>query len=118
MTSLTWKQVHRRRLARNHLLERAPPERLLDVVRDVCCVHAQLMTAAELAIAARVRGVTRVDVHDALWARRTLVKTWILRGTLHLQAADELPLWLAARRTEPPYWRDERWLRAFGLTAR
>src|SRR5205085_1577541 len=38
------------------------------------------------------------DVRDALWRDRTLVKAWTLRGTLHLHPADELSLWLAARR--------------------
>jgi hypothetical protein len=54
MRSLTWDQVRARRLARNHLLDPAPRERLVDVVRDVCGLQAQVGAAAELAIAARV----------------------------------------------------------------
>jgi hypothetical protein len=38
-------------------------------------------------------------VQDALWKRRTLVKTWAMRGTLHLLTADDLPLYVAAMRT-------------------
>ncbi len=59
-------------------------------------------------------GVTRDDVRGALWERRSLVKAWTIRGTLHLHPAGELPLWFAARRaTSPPHadeglaaWRD------------
>lgn len=87
-----------RRLARSHLAERAPAERLVDVVRHCCGIHAQVMGSAELQFAARVEGITQADVREALWERRELVKTWTLRGTLHIHPADELGLWTAARR--------------------
>jgi winged helix DNA-binding protein len=99
---LTWDDVRARRLARHSLTERAPPARLVDVVRRVCGVHAQVQASAELQLAARVDGVTQQDVRDALWQDRTLVKAWTLRGTLHLHPADELSLWLAARRAVSP----------------
>jgi len=47
---LTWGQVRRRRLWRHSLLERAPVERLAEVVGDACGIHAQLITAAELSV--------------------------------------------------------------------
>jgi len=96
--SLTWDEVRSRRLARSHLSERAPAERLVEVARDVCGIHAQVMGSAELQLAARVDGITQADVRDALWERRELVKTWTVRGTLHIHPADELGLWTAARR--------------------
>jgi hypothetical protein len=96
--SLTWDDVRARRLDRHRLVRPAPRTRLVDVVRDVGGIHAQVMSAAELALSARVRGLTQAHVSAALWEERTLVKTWTLRGTLHVHAADELGLWLAARR--------------------
>ena len=89
------------RLVRSHLVERAPADRLVEVVREVCGIHAQVMGSAELQLAARVDGITQADVREALWERRELVKTWTLRGTLHLHPADELGLWAAARRAVP-----------------
>ena len=86
------------RLARSHLVERASADRLVEVVRDICGIHAQVMGSAELQLAARVEGITREDVRAALWERRTLAKTWTLRGTLHIHPADELSLWTASRR--------------------
>lgn len=86
------------RLVRSHLVERAPADRLVEVVREVCGIHAQVMGSAELQLAARVDGITQADVREALWERRELVKTWTLRWTLHLHPADELGLWTAARR--------------------
>ncbi len=55
------------------------------------------MSAAELALGARVDGLSPEDVQSALWQDRTLVKTWAMRGTLHLIAAGDLPLYVAAR---------------------
>jgi hypothetical protein len=97
-----WDAVRAGRIARNHLAERAPAERLVEVVRDVCGIHAQVMGSAELQLAARVDGITQADVRAALWMERTLAKAWTLRGTLHLHPADELSLWTAARRAVSP----------------
>jgi hypothetical protein len=94
----TWEEVRARRLARSFMTARASPDRLLEVVHDLGGVHAQVQASAELQLAARLDGIAREEVRDAIWARRELVKAWTLRGTLHLHPADELPLWYAAAR--------------------
>jgi Winged helix DNA-binding domain len=96
--SLTWEHVRGRRLARSALTSRANVERLVEVVHETAGIHAQVMASAELSLCARVDGLTQQDVRDALWRDRSLVKAWTLRGTLHLHPANELALWLAARR--------------------
>jgi hypothetical protein len=98
MVSATWDEVRERRLARSSLADRVQADRLVDVARDLGGVHAQVQAAAELQLAARVDGITRGDVREALWVRRSLVKAWTVRGTLHLHPAGELALWHAARR--------------------
>jgi uncharacterized protein YcaQ len=98
MRELSWDEVRARRLDRSHLLERAPAERLVEVVGEVGGIHAQVQSSAELQLAARVDGIRQADVREALWERRELVKAWTTRGTLHLHPAGELALWLAARR--------------------
>jgi hypothetical protein len=101
MRSLTWAQVWGRRLARHALLELRPKTDLVEVVRTVGGIHAQMMSAAELSIGVRMTGGAREDVRAELWQRRTLVKTYGLRGTVHLVPADEAPLWAAALRAHP-----------------
>jgi hypothetical protein len=108
-----WNEVRARRLARSSLTERAPRDRLADVVGAVCGVHAQVQASAELQLAARVEEIVQADVRAALWEERALVKAWTVRGTLHLHPAQELPLWHAARRAalgsadrSLPEWRD------------
>ena len=98
LLAMSWAEVRASRLARSHLADRAPADRLVEVVRDVCGIHAQVMGSAELQLAARVEGITQADVRKALWERRALAKTWTTRGTLHIHPADELSLWTAARR--------------------
>lgn len=92
---LSWPQVHAFRLQRHHLANRSPKKDLATVVGDIGGAQAQLMSAAELQIAARVDCVV-ADVRQALWTEKALVKTWLMRGTLHLARADDLPLLTAA----------------------
>jgi hypothetical protein len=66
------------------------------VVREICGLHAQVMSSAELTLWARVEDLEPGAVQEALWERRTLAKTWAMRGTLHLLPAEELPLWVGA----------------------
>jgi hypothetical protein len=73
------------------------------------------MSAAELALCTRVEGLVPRDVYSALWQDRTLLKTWAMRGTLHLLAASELPLYVAAREWQlTASW--SKYFAAFGLT--
>jgi len=82
---------------------------------DIGGGQAQVMSAAELQLAVRTgRPVT--DVRVALWKNRTLVKTWLMRGTLHLVAADDLPMYTAAMSGSWMKWRGS-WLKYFGVTA-
>jgi hypothetical protein len=99
---LTWDEVWGRRLARHRLLEAAPAPELVSLAGELCGIHAQVMTSAELSIGARVAGATRVVVRHELWERRRLVKTYGIRGTVHLLPAAELPLWMAALRAGRP----------------
>jgi Winged helix DNA-binding domain len=92
---LSWPQVHAFRLQRHHLTGRAPTQDLAGVVGDIGGAQAQVMSAAELQIAVR-SGCTVADVRDALWRDRSLVKTWLMRGTLHLARAEDLPIYTAA----------------------
>ena len=66
------------------------------MVSDLCGLHAQVMSCAELTLWARVEGLERDAVSRALWEERTLVKTWAMRGTLHLLPAAEMGLWISA----------------------
>lgn len=115
MTTLSWKQVAAWRLSHQSLLERAPATEALAVVQNLGALHAQLMSAAELSLAARVENLPSAFVEDALWKKRTLIKTWAIRGTLHLLAAEDFPLFIGAFRAFE-HWRKPSWLKYNDVT--
>jgi len=95
-------------LSRHHLAKRTRRGQIERVVSDLCGIQAQVLSYAALAIWARVEGITMQDVQDALWKHRSVVKTWCMRGTLHLISATDLPLYVAARKATSIVKRD--WL--------
>src|SRR5579871_1218887 len=116
MLQLTWRQAAAWRLRRHHLHRRAPARDLLDVVSRLCGVQAQVMSSAELTLWARIENLDRSTVRDALWQHRTLVKTWAMRGTLHLLPSSELPLWHSALGASGRFLRESAWQKYFGIT--
>jgi winged helix DNA-binding protein len=116
MTKLTWRQVAAWRVRRHHLERRAPAGRILEIASRLCGLHAQVLSCAELSAWARVEDLERGAMARALWKDRTLVKTWAMRGTLHLLPSKELSLWHAALKQNPRYLRPAAWKRNFGIT--
>lgn len=77
-----------------------------DIARSVAGIQAQERTGHQLSFRSRSRRLTAADVDRARSEERSLVRTWLMRKTIHLIAADDagwmLPLF------EPPI---ERWSR-------
>ncbi len=113
--SLAWDRVRAWRLSRQHLDQRVGSERLLEVVRDVCGFHAQVQSSTELQMWARVDRANREDITEALWEKRELVRTWCMRGTLHVLSAGDLPLYVAALSQHDRWWKGA-WLRMIGMS--
>jgi hypothetical protein len=89
-------------MERQALIEPATSVVPADIARMLCGAHAQIMSAAEFSIGRRLVGATRADVRRALWDDRTLVKTFGPRGTVHLLATADLPMWTGALSALPP----------------
>ncbi len=98
---LDWAEVRARRLARHGLTGRGFGS-LVAAATAIGGAHAQVMSAAELSLALRTPGTTAADVRSALWERHELVKTYGPRGTVHLLATADLPLWCGALAAVPP----------------
>ncbi|MEU3947664.1 winged helix DNA-binding domain-containing protein [Streptomyces sp. NPDC029526] len=84
------------------------------LVRELAGVQAQVASSAELALAVRQRKPKADAVQQALDARE-VVKTWVMRGTLHLVAVEHVAAYLslmAAAKT----WEKPAWQRTFGVT--
>ena len=76
-----------------HVDTRAPG--VLFAVRDLCGIQAQDSAAAALSVRVRSRGLVVTDVDDARLWERSIVRTWAMRGTLHLVPSEDLG-WLLA----------------------
>ena len=82
--------LRRLRLATQRLTPETAAASAEEAARAVCGIQAQDVRAAGLALRCRVPGITRADVDEA-----KLVRTWTVRGTVHLIAEDDRP-WLHA----------------------
>jgi hypothetical protein len=112
VAGVKWESVLAWRVERQHLARRARDA--LAVVSDICGLHAQVMSSAQLTLWARMEDPP--DVAELLWRDKTLVKTWAQRGTLHLHRTDELPLWTGAQGGLKPRYEVKSWLKHFKLT--
>ncbi len=110
---VTWPQALAWRM-RRQLLEPVGSESVAGVVRRLGAVQAQVASSAELAIRVRRQSSRRGEVVRAL-ADGRLVRTWAMRGTLHLLTPEDggafLSLMAAGRSWERPSW-----VKYFGMT--
>jgi hypothetical protein len=77
---------------RGQLLSGPPATSPEQVARQLLAVQAQDPRGARLAVRARTTGLVATDVDHALTEDRSLVVTWLNRGTLHLVCTEDLPL--------------------------
>ena len=84
------------------------------VAERLLAVQGQDPRGARLAVRARTEGVTAADVDRALSEERSLLITWLNRGTLHLVRSEDYP-WLHALTTPTHFASCRRRLRQEGI---
>jgi hypothetical protein len=77
------------------LLAGEPARDAIAVAERLLAVQGQDQRGVRLAIRSRTVGTTAADVDRALSEQRTLIITWLNRGTLHLVRSEDYP-WLQA----------------------
>src|SRR5690349_17734952 len=113
--SVSWDQVAAFRLARHHLLERAPKKALPSVARDMTGAQAQLLSAAQISLWSRVRDLRIADIEAAM-SKRTLVKAACMRRTLFLVPSRHLAVFV--RGTAGRAEKEIRWALGKGVPER
>lgn len=90
--SLSDDQVRRLRLRaqRLHPQQARSAANVAQVLKDICGVQAQDAAAAALSVRTRSVGLTAAGVDRARLEERSLLRTWCMRGTLHLLAAEDI----------------------------
>ena len=104
-SALTWRSAIAWRMQRHGLVDR-PFDAPVDVARALCGLHAQVATTPSLTSLFR----------GAAPSTDGLIKTWAVRGTLHLLPADELGTWHSAFSTYEHFLKGA-WVRAFGFSS-
>ncbi len=94
MRALTDRELTVSLLARQLLLERRQMP-VGQAVRCLCALQAQYSPSPYLALHSRLDGFSIGDLESAL-RRRTVVKSTLMRGTLHLVTAADYPFFAAA----------------------
>ena len=84
------------------------------VAERLLAVQGQDPRGARLAIRARTEGLTAADVDRELTDERSLLITWLNRGTLHLVRSEDYP-WLQALTTPPLFTQSSRRLAQEGV---
>lgn len=87
----------------------------VSVAGRLLAVQGQDPRGFRLAVRARTEGLTAADVERALGEERTLIVTWLNRGTLHLVRSEDYPL-LQALTTPPLLTSSTRRLRQEGVS--
>ena len=82
------------------LLAGPPARDPVAVAERILAVQGQDPRGFRLAVRARTQGLSAADVDRALTEHRSLVVTWLNRGTLHLVRSDDYPMLQAV--TTPP----------------
>src|SRR5207302_8832238 len=77
---------------RRHGLAPRPAGGPAGVAEAICGIHAQVMGTTDLQVWARSATPAAGGVARALWEDRSLVRTWCMRGTLHLLTPAQLAL--------------------------
>ena len=90
--------MNRLYLIKHHLLQKAKKNQLARVVDDVCGLHAQALTTPYLSLWSRVEDFQNSLLDQALFKDKTFVKTWCMRGTLHVIPSEDLPVYNKALR--------------------
>ena len=90
MKELSLAQVNWLRMCSQRLNQIAEPTpSVSSILRVVCGVQAQEAHSAALALRVRGQGLILPNVESAQ-AEGRIVRTWLMRGTLHLVAAADL----------------------------
>jgi hypothetical protein len=83
-------------LERQHLLERAPPDHAIAIVDEILGLNAQGALNFQLSLWNRVSELSHDFLPQALFEERSLVRSWLMRDTVHIIQASSLGLYRAA----------------------
>ena len=91
-------RVNRFLLNKQHLAPGTRGEDVVQVVEDICALHATAAVTPYLSLWSRVKGFRRQQLDAELYEKRRLVRILCMRGTLHIVPSAGLPVFFQATR--------------------
>jgi uncharacterized protein YcaQ len=85
-------------LDRHFLLSAPLPEQTTEAIGQICGLNAQSARAPYLSLWSRMDGFRREILTEALYEEKTLIKTWLMRGTVHIVPTADFPVYQRALR--------------------
>ncbi len=83
---------------KHHLTDDTRIDDIVQIVRDLCGLHATGSTVPYLSLFARTRSFVKEHLDEELYAKRSLGKIRCMRGTLHILTKEMIPVVNAATR--------------------
>lgn len=84
------REITGKRLSSQHISLHSRADSAVDVLTSLGALQAQDYPAALWAIGLRCRDTTKADVEGAI-AKKTISRTWLMRGTLHFASSRDVP---------------------------
>ena len=86
-------ELNRFYLMKHYLLSKVEKDKLEKLVRDICGLHSQFPTTSSLSLWNRIESFQKNLLEEALYIKKSLVRVWCMRGTLHIIPSRELPVY-------------------------
>ncbi len=92
----TLKQINRYYIKSHSLLCDSHQKNPVEVVREICGLNAQSARAPYLSLWGRIEGFKKSELSKALYEDKLLIKTWLLRGTVHIVPVQDFTIYQKA----------------------
>jgi hypothetical protein len=91
--SINWLVLHK-----HHLTEESKTDDIVQIVDDMCGLHATSATTPYLSLFARTRSFHKDDLYNALYREKLLGRIRCMRNTIHILTREMTPAAMAATR--------------------
>lgn len=87
-------------LSKQHLAPETRGDDVVQVVEDICALHATSALTPYLSLWSRVKGFSRQQLDAELYENRRLVRVISMRRTLHIVPSEKLPVFFQATKKQ------------------
>ena len=94
----TLNHLNRYYLKSHFLIGKSNPEYLVGVISKVCGLNAQSAKSPYISLWNRICDLKKRELSRVLYKEKLLIKSWFMRGTVHIVPVNEFPIYHSALR--------------------